>query len=585
VREQTFLDYSKIEQKLSPFALAIYWVLAFQVLFFCYQPSLQGPFLYDDLGGIVANEDLRHPTELSRFVGNHDSSLEFDRRPITGFLTALNFQWAELSPGKYRIFNLLLHFVNALLLAEFIRRVALKFAFEAPKTLAVSVSTLWLLHPLSTSTVSYIYQRSEMLMATFYLIALVSFLRGTDQGGRRYWLVVCFLSSICAALSKEVGLTIVAPLLLLDWLVVCGTVGKTIKNRWAFHLGLLLVTVSLSLWIASGVRMTELAMGEDLATPWGYFKYQAGVLLSYFGQVIWPHPLIFASEHESVPNWAQWLPRFLVLLTSVGGLLLVGRKRRWIWLALGIALSILAPTSSFIPIPLEPKAEFRMYLPLGIILALLVAGLMGILREKRSFWIVAAFPAILLSCALATRIRNDDYGSARSLWRSVVIHQPRNINGLSDLGLSSLSEGEFSEASECANKLMILGQEDPVALSKGWHLTGLVALEAGESKKALEIFKTFKERGFRVKSLDLDMALALARCSRLQEAQRHLDTARKEYTEVDLDMLSASAELDVYAGRREEAHAKIETLTTLAPSARRVRFLESLVQQRFNDEQ
>ena len=47
--------------------------------------------------------------------------------------------------------------------------------------LALAVAAIWLVHPLQTESVTYIYQRLEALMGLFYLLTLYSFIRATDS--------------------------------------------------------------------------------------------------------------------------------------------------------------------------------------------------------------------------------------------------------------------------------------------------------------------------------------------------------------------------------------------------------------------
>ena len=63
--------------------------------------------------------------------------------------------------------------------------------------LALAVAVLWLVHPLQTQAVTYIYQRRESLMGLFVLLTLYSFIRAQDAavetyGTRRRSSVACW---------------------------------------------------------------------------------------------------------------------------------------------------------------------------------------------------------------------------------------------------------------------------------------------------------------------------------------------------------------------------------------------------------
>src|SRR4029078_10067531 len=83
--------------------------------------------------------------------------------------------------------------------------------------LALSVSTLWALHPLQTETVIYATQRTELMMALFYLATLYWSLRYWTIDGTRsqrsLWLIAAAISCLAGMMSKEVMVS--APLIVL----------------------------------------------------------------------------------------------------------------------------------------------------------------------------------------------------------------------------------------------------------------------------------------------------------------------------------------------------------------------------------
>src|SRR5690606_30370486 len=87
------------------------------------------------------------------------------------------------------------------------------------RLLALFVATVWLLHPLLSSTVLYVVQRMTQLSALFTLLALISYItaRRTLPTQHRKGLLLLFvltpLLTLAAFLSKENGA--LAPLLCL----------------------------------------------------------------------------------------------------------------------------------------------------------------------------------------------------------------------------------------------------------------------------------------------------------------------------------------------------------------------------------
>ncbi|HET9830759.1 MAG TPA: tetratricopeptide repeat protein, partial [Vicinamibacterales bacterium] len=90
----------------------------------------------------------------------------------------------------------------------------------------------------------------------------------------------------------------------------------------------------------------------------------------------------------------------------------------------------LAPTSSVVPISSEVGAERRMYLPLAALVVLVVvlaARALPRARAGRNLRLAATAVLALAVAALAFRtvLRNRDYDSAMTLWKSVVDVRPQ----------------------------------------------------------------------------------------------------------------------------------------------------------------
>ena len=79
-------------------------------------------------------------------------------------------------------------------------------------------------------------------------------------------------------------------------------------------------------------------------------------------------------------------------------------------------LAILAPTSSVVPVVLQPVAEHRMYLPLIAVVALAVTGSYLLLGR----WSAILLSALALGLGALTHARNSDYGSPLLMWSDTV---------------------------------------------------------------------------------------------------------------------------------------------------------------------
>ncbi len=110
-------------------------------------------------------------------------SISITDRPISMASFLLNVSdWPNNRAG-FRQVNVLLHILNALLVALVASRIARLTPSLNPHRygFAVSLAAVWMLHPLFASTSFHIIQRMVLLAATFSLIGIAMYLRGRDQ--------------------------------------------------------------------------------------------------------------------------------------------------------------------------------------------------------------------------------------------------------------------------------------------------------------------------------------------------------------------------------------------------------------------
>src|SRR5437867_3465394 len=78
---------------------------------------------------------------------------------------------------------------------------------------------VWAVHPLDTEAVVYATQRTELLVALFYLTTLWAALRfwsADSTGTRTFWLVAAALACVAAMASKEVAVSLPLVVLLYE---------------------------------------------------------------------------------------------------------------------------------------------------------------------------------------------------------------------------------------------------------------------------------------------------------------------------------------------------------------------------------
>src|SRR5215470_243137 len=173
-----------------------------------YATALHNPFVYDDHHTVIDNASIRSVGNL-RAIFWHDVT-----RPLVNFSYAVDRAIWGPAPFGFHLTSVLLHALNVVLLFCLARRVRLDVipAFAAAALLAV--------HPMMTEAVGYVSGRSEVLCATFLLLALLCadrWLQGPEERRGR-WLVAMLAAWLAALATKETAAMFPFVLVLYDWL-------------------------------------------------------------------------------------------------------------------------------------------------------------------------------------------------------------------------------------------------------------------------------------------------------------------------------------------------------------------------------
>src|SRR5262249_45537130 len=153
-------------------------------------------------------------------------------------------------------------------------------------------------------------------------------------------------------------------------------------------------------------------------------------LIRYAILSAWPAGLVFdyGPRFHVAPSLAAACVAVLLILLG-GTIALLRRSPALGFLGLWFFV-LLAPTSSIVPIVLQPVAERRVSLPLAAIIVAVAAGIVVTLG-RRAGWLAVALGAALVTRTLA---RNRDYHDALSIWSDTVAKMPGNPRAHDHLG-------------------------------------------------------------------------------------------------------------------------------------------------------
>jgi tetratricopeptide (TPR) repeat protein len=434
-----------------------------------YSSGLSTPFLFDDETGIVRNQQIRQVWPLDDALSPPPET-PVARRPLVNLTLAINYAFSGLEPRGYHVTNLLIHLLAALTLFGIVRRTLSGPKFvpaghaSTPRgrgakavkpvsdlrgalarqslPIAWASALIWTVHPLNSELIEYVVQRTESLMALFYLLMLYCAIRalpphrasvrgggpGLEEGRRSArWTIAAVLSCAAGMACKESMVTAPIVLALYDRVFLFDSFRDAMQKRRPLYIGLAATWLIVAILLASGGR-TSVGFSSGIS-PWTYLLNQADIVAHYLKLMVWPRALVLDYGIPQPLMWQEVIAPaslLLVLLLAVLAALAYVPEVGFLGACFFI---ILAPTSSIVPIATEVGAERRMYLPLAglvtlavVALYLLVWRLIGEKRAAVASTVVAVAVAAVATAGTIARTR--EYSSRLELSRTIVARRP-----------------------------------------------------------------------------------------------------------------------------------------------------------------
>jgi tetratricopeptide (TPR) repeat protein len=547
-----------------------------------YFGSFRGGFLFDDMHTVVENPTVRRlwpVTDVLFPPPEHPGA----GRPIPNLTLAINYALNDLRPWGYHAVNLALHLLAGLALFGVARRTlcmpALRDRFgtrAAP--LAFWLTLLWMVHPLQTESVTYITQRTELLMGLFYLLTLYCGIRAWAPQRKTVWGLAAVAACILGMFSKEAMVSAPLMVALYDRAFVTGSFREAFRQRSRLYAALSATWGILAAMIANGPLGGTVGFHLGV-TALEYLGTQAGVVLHYLRLAVWPSPLVLSYQDWPIArSFLDCLPAGLAVLALLGASVWALRRFPPLGFLGAWFFLILAPTSSFVPIVTEVAAERRMYLPLASIAALVVVGgwsLLGAAERRLPVgsrsglrWLAAPFVVLLAAGSVyGTVMRNRDYESALRMWTDVVRKRPNNAGAFNGLGVALAMAGRWEDAVGAYRRAIQLkpdGIEPHGNLGKAFSRLGRYDEAVAEYRKALGLSPEGNPM------IEHSLGLALEATGRYREAAaayRKVVESVPGYAQAWFGLGICEQQL----GRPDEAIAAYRRALGLAPSAVEVR--------------
>jgi len=493
-----------------------------------YSTSFEGVFVFDDKFAIQDNPNIKALWPLTRSMSAPPET-PTSARPVASLTLAVNYALAPrdvrevMAPGGpdapadvterflrnvwgYHFMNLALHVLAALSLFGVVRRTLLSDRLRpqlggAAAALAFVVALVWVVHPLPTDAVTYVTQRTEVLMGLFYLLTLYCAIRaaGSQAGAaqRRWWTGAAIVACALGMGSKQTMVT--APFVVFLWDWVFGGLGRdklagrdelgpyedvgdaappAPRLRWGLYAGLAATWVILVAGVAFERWPHSIGFDREGWTPWTYALTQTGVILHYLRLSLVPAPL--ALDYQGWPMARSILDvapqAALVVLIVAATVFALVRRQPWGFVGAWF-FALLAPSSSFLPLATEIAAERRMYAALAGVVVVVVVGayLIGrrlldrLVADARARHAAGSIAAVVLvgglvaTLTVVTRGRNRDYWSEEHLWQDAVEKRPDNPRARLNYGVNLSLARRFPEAEQQLREAIRLKDTDASA--------------------------------------------------------------------------------------------------------------------------
>jgi tetratricopeptide (TPR) repeat protein len=494
---------------------------------FAYHNSFEGAFLLDDQPRIVDNVQIRELWPPWKAMA--ESS-----RPFLQVSLALNYAISGVDPWGYHALNVAIHILAGILLFGVVRRMLVSDKLEVryrgtAQWLALAVSTVWLVHPLQTESITYIIQRAESLMGMLFLLTLYCGIRACSSPHPHRWSIGAITACVLGMGTKEVMVSAPLLMLLYDYVFVSGSLRRALRLRGWLYAGLAATWLVLAISLATS-RAEEQMMLVAGIDPLRYAWTQCEVILHYLRLSLWPHPLVFDYAWQTSGSLSSVLPSVAIVLALLAGTVVMLVRRIW-WGFWGAwFFLILGPTSSIMPIA-DVAVEHRMYLPLAAVVVVIIIGghdLLGFIGRKigapanlRRGLEAGLVGAIVVTLGVATARRNDDYRSAIAMWSDTVAKRPDNPRAHNNLGVALTNQGKSDEAITHYAEAVRLKPDYVDArnnLGTGFMKQGRYDDAIAEYKEAVRVRPSFAEA-------HSNLGIALMRSGRNDEAAAEFSRA------------------------------------------------------------
>ena len=496
-----------------------------------YLNTLPNPFIFDDRHTITENKYIKHLETIPKLFTDKVTSLPITKgmwRPLLMLSFASNYFISGLSPHGYHLINILLHFLNAVLLYLLLETFLKELSFGR----RLGLTLIFCLHPINTEAVTYISSRSVTMCAFFILSGFYCYVRWRHDRRTRFFLL-SLASYIFALMTKEIAL--ILPMLIITYEFIYN------KNFWEERKEIILGFLPFLLITLGYIFMIKLIFDEvfglfakaksALATR----SYSSNILtqgaVSFFYLYLFFYPFNLCVDHNfpiisSLKNPLGAIPLVLIIILILTALSL---RKRLPLIALSIFWYLICLLPQFYGRLNIVAAEHHPYLAYFSVYFILAYLLLKLKIKKEFSRLLFIF--ILGLFFILTIIRNLEWGSEYTLWKAELKNNPDSEIAKGSLGLYLINRG-FDEEGERYLRQAINSKKGIASQPSILNLASYYAKTLNQPQKALELLNQYKDQ---ISRLDLrhltTLGIIYAKIGQKEEAKKTWEKALRIYPE------------------------------------------------------
>ncbi|MBN1600855.1 MAG: tetratricopeptide repeat protein [Chitinispirillaceae bacterium] len=427
-----------------------------------------------------------------------------DYRPILQVSYALNYWISGYATWSWHLVQICLHIVCAVSLYFFVFKILSQFSpinscFGG--MISFFIALLFTVHPTGSGVINYLSARSSLLTAAFLLPSILLYMR--DHHGKLPYsssllyilalftkveaigaLPVYFLYDMLQTARQEVATGNESRSVLWDFRK---TLNRSVLRRSGFFILLTVVYFVIRSLVMAGYD-SDARSSADMTSV----KYLITQITAWWYYVLnWIAPVRLVADTLTYPVYDTLTAPDVIL--AVGGWLLVVfiiisnyRKAPWLLFTSAAALSLIAPTSTVVPLA-EMVNEHRPYLPMAVLSSgwLMFLFTRMDMNRGRKYKIAGGGGLILvvLAFSLLTRQRNTVFSTEEKYYEDIIQKAP-SARAYANYGLLFMQKGQYDRAKYYYEKSLEHGPNYYIALTN----LGIIYQHLGQPVLAKSFF-------------------------------------------------------------------------------------------------